>query len=151
MLVSAAKQKNKKRQNISLPITVRRHHGLGPRRPLARAPLRYDVGDEVDVAVDGTVNVYPYDKGWKRGVILFKFCSVEEEHVRAVLPRSYLQRLPPDVQIAYLVKLNGDDGYAPAHFNDPDFIRATDAKYANDAPTRFAVGDEVQCQVGENV
>ena len=85
MLVSAAKQKNKKRQNISLPITVRRHHGLGPRRPLARAPLRYDVGDEVDVAVDGTVNVYPYDKGWKRGVILFKFCSVEEEHVRALL------------------------------------------------------------------
>jgi hypothetical protein len=62
--------------------------------------------------------------------------------------RSYLQALPPDMGFAYLVKLHGDEGHAPAHFDDPDFIRGVDAKYARDAPTRFKPGDSVECQIG---
>ena len=102
----------------------------------------------MDVAIDGTSVAYPYDKGWKRGVVLFKHCSADDDYVRALLPRSYLQALPPDMGFAYLVKLHGDEGHAPAHFDDPDFIRGVDAKYARDAPTRFKPGDSVECQIG---
>ena len=102
----------------------------------------------MDVAIDGTSVACPYDKGWKRGVVLFKHCSADDDHVRVLLPRSYLQALPPDMGFAYLVKLHGDEGHAPAHFDDPDFIRGVDAKYARDAPTRFKPGDSVECQVG---
>lgn len=102
----------------------------------------------MDVAIDGTSVACPYDKGWKRGVVLFKHCSADDDHVRVLLPRSYLQALPPDMGFAYLVKLHGDKGHAPAHFDDPDFIRGVDAKYARDAPTRFKPGDSVECQVG---
>lgn len=102
----------------------------------------------MDVAIDGTSVVYPYDKGWKRGVILFKRCSADDVHVQALLPRSYLEALPPDMDFAYLVKLRDGEEHAPAHFDDPDFIRGVDAKYARDAPTRFKPGDSVECQVG---
>ena len=37
---------------------------LGPSAPSHEPPQRFDVGDEVDVAIDGTSVVYPYDKGW---------------------------------------------------------------------------------------
>jgi hypothetical protein len=121
---------------------------LGPPAPSIERPQRFDVGDEVDVAIDGTSVAYPYDKGWKRGVVLFKHCSADDDYVRALLPRSYLQALPPDMGFAYLVKLHGDEGHAPAHFDDPDFIRGVDAKYARDAPTRFKPGDSVECQIG---
>ena len=124
---------------------------LGPAAPEHEPPQRYDVGDEVDVAVDGSSTNPPYDKGWARGVVAFKVCNVDDEHVKAVLPKKYLRDLPPHMGFAYLVKLHDDKGYAPSHHDDPDFIRATDKKYAHDAPTRFAVGDQVECQVGPDV
>ena len=33
-------------------------------------------------------------------------------------------------------------------FDDPDFIRAKGAKYQTGAPTRFKVGDSVECKIG---
>jgi hypothetical protein len=121
---------------------------LGPSAPSHEPPQRFDVGEEVDVAIDGESVKPPYDKGWKRGVILFKQCSADDDHVRALLPRSYLEGLPPDMGFAYLVRLHDGAGHAPAHFDDPDFIRGVDPKYANDAPTGFKPGDSVECQVG---
>ena len=37
---------------------------------LAAFPLRYEVGDEVEVGLDGRSSLYPYDQGWGEGTII---------------------------------------------------------------------------------
>lgn len=109
-----------------------RHRGRG-RLAKHEPPQRFDLGDEVDVAVDGRSTIPPYKKGWARGVVVKKHAYDEGG-------------------ASYLVKLHDGGEVVPGHRDDPDFVRgvAVSDSAADAPPTRFAAGDEVECQVGPN-
>ena len=100
-----------------------------------RLPHRFELGDDVLVAV-GPESMHPqYDDGWKRGVVV-------ETNVDGKLPGC-----------SYRVKLL-DGSVVPAHRDDPDFVRE-DPDFVrevytpgNPTPKRFQVGTEVECRVG---
>ena len=98
-----------------------------------KPPLRFDVGEEVDVAVDGRSNVPPYRQGWARGVVV-------ETHAYD----------KGDTNPCYLVMLHDSGTVVPGHRDDPDFIRGVAPEYQASWTTRFEPGDEVECQVGPN-
>ena len=112
---------------------------------IAASPHRYEVGDEVEVALDGRSTSYPYDQGWGEGTIVNVHPHVSE------FPTSAFEGI--DVSrlagtVPYMVRLKKGETLKACPVDDPDFIRAKGAKYQTGAPTRFKVGDPVACKIG---
>ena len=112
---------------------------------IAASPHRYEVGDEVEVALDGRSTLYPYDQGWGEGTIVKVHPHVSE------FPTSAFEGI--DVSrlagtVPYMVRLKKGETLKACPVDDPDFIRAKGAKYQTGAPTRFKVGDSVACKIG---
>lgn len=98
-----------------------------------KPPLRFDKGDEVDVACDVRSSVPPFREGWFRGVVL-------KTHAYEKAPTNPV----------YLVKLHDGGDVVPGHRDDPDYVRGVGVRDDSDdtQTTRFKPGDEVECQVG---
>ena len=112
---------------------------------LAAFPLRYEVGDEVEVGLDGRSSLYPYDQGWGEGTII-KVHPLVSEFPKGAFRGMDASRL--GAAVPYMVQLKEGKKIVPCPIDDPDFIRAKGAKYQTGAPTRFKVGDSVECKIG---
>ena len=112
---------------------------------LAAFPLRYEVGDEVEVGLDGRSSLYPYDQGWGEGTII-KVHPLVSEFPKGAFHGMDASRL--GAVVPYMVQLHKGKTIVPCPIDDPDFIRAKGAKYQTGAPTRFKVGDSVECKIG---
>lgn len=99
----------------------------------------------MEVGLDGRSSLYPYDQGWGEGTIIKVHPLVSE------FPKGAFHGMDPSrlgAAVPYMVQLKKGKTIVPCPIDDPDFIRAKGAKYQTGAPTRFKVGDSVECKVG---
>lgn len=99
----------------------------------------------MEVGLDGRSSLYPYDQGWGEGTIV-KVHPLVSEFPKGAFHGMDASRL--GAVVPYMVQLHKGKTIVPCPIDDPDFIRAKGAKYQTGAPTRFKVGDSVECKIG---